>query len=178
MTGDRVLYLLGSAAPPVLSYAEVVADAQARGWDVVVGLTPTAAAWLEPELPGLAELTGHPVKCRFRWPGEPEVLPPADAVLVAPATLNTVNSIALGLTPSWVAAFAAEAIGRRIPMAVMPCTNQALTAHPQMARSVETLREAGVRVLLGEGGFVPNPPGTGNPAMYPWEAALDAMRHG
>jgi hypothetical protein len=174
MTG-RVLYLLGSAAPPVLSFPAVVGEAQSRGWDVVVGLTPTAALWLEPELPGLEEVTGRPVKSRFRRPGEPDLLPPADAVLVAPATLNTINSIALGITPSWVAGFAAEAIGRRIPMTVMPCTNQALTAHPQMGLSVETLREAGVRVLLGEGGFVPNPPGTGNPAAYPWAAALDAI---
>ncbi|MEU6234403.1 flavoprotein [Kitasatospora sp. NPDC047058] len=170
-----MLYLLGSAAPPVLSFPVVVEQAQARGWGVVVGLTPTAASWLEPELPLLAELTGYPVKSRFRRPGEPDLLPPADAVLVAPATLNTINSIALGITPSWVAGFAAEAIGRRIPMAVMPCTNEALTAHPQMGRSVETLRESGVRVLLGEGGFVPNPPGTGNPAAYPWAVALDAV---
>ncbi|MEV1012111.1 flavoprotein, partial [Streptomyces sp. NPDC049881] len=46
--------------------------------------------------------------------------------------------------------------------------------HPQFARSIGTLREAGVRVLYGPGGFVPNEPGRGRPEEYPWNLALDA----
>jgi hypothetical protein len=172
---DRVLYLLGCAAPPVLDARRVIREAQGRGWDVVLGLTPTAADWLDGEAAELEKLTGHPVKSRYRRPGQPDVLPPADAVLLAPATLNSVNSLALGITTSWVIGYAAEAIGKGIPVLVMPCTNTALTAHPQFGRSVETLRGAGVRVLLGDGGFVPNAPGEGNPAVYPWSAALDAL---
>lgn len=175
MATDRVLYLLGSAAPPVLDVRDVIVSAQGRGWDVVLGLTPTAADWLGDVLPELEELTGHPVKSRYRRPGDPDVLPPASAVLLAPATLNSVNCLALGITTSWVIGYAAEAIGKRIPLAVMPCTNTALTAHPQFGRSVETLRTAGVRVLLGDGGYVPNAPGLGRPASYPWGAALDAV---
>jgi hypothetical protein len=172
---DRVLYLLGCAAPPVLDARRVIGEAQGRGWDVVLGLTPTAAEWLGEEMAGLEELTGHPVKTRYRRPGQPDVLPPADVVLLAPATLNSLNCLALGITTSWVIGYAAEAIGKGIPLLVMPCTNTALTAHPQFGRSVETLRGAGVRVLLGEGGFVPNAPGQGNPKVYPWGAALDAL---
>jgi|SRR4249919_430790 len=171
-----VLYLLGSAAPPVLDMAKVITQAQDRGWDVLLGLTPTAADWLRDDLAALEELTGHPVKSRYRRPGEPDVLPPADVILLAPATLNSINSLALGITTSWAIGYAAEAIGKRIPLLVMPCTNTALTAHPQFYRSVETLRGAGVRVLLGEGFYVPNAPGFGDPATYPWTAALDALR--
>ncbi|MFB8171419.1 flavoprotein [Kitasatospora purpeofusca] len=174
-TTRPVLYLFGSAAPPVLSIAQVVRQAQFRGWEVVLGLTPTAASWLQDELPELNRLTGYPVKSVYRRPGDPDVLPPADAVLFAPATMNSVNSLALGITTSWVIGFAAEAIGKGIPLTVMPCTNTALTGHPQFPRSVATLHEAGVRVLLGEGGFVPNAPGQGDPATYPWEAALGAI---
>jgi hypothetical protein len=121
----------------------------------------------------LEALTGLPVKSVYRSPGEPDVLPPADVALFAPATFNSINSLALGLTTSWVVGFAAEAPGKGIPLVVMPCVNSALTAHPQFGRSVETLRGAGVRVLLGEGGFVPNAPGERLP--YPWQAALDAV---
>lgn len=32
-----------------------------------------------------------------------------------------------------------------------------------------------MRVLYGAAGFVPNLPGEGNPATYPWRAALDAV---
>ncbi|WP_405009646.1 flavoprotein [Kitasatospora sp. NBC_01539] len=171
----RVLYLLGSAAAPVLDAAGAVRLGQASGWDVVLGLTPTAADWLADDLAGLEELTGHPVKSRYRRPGDPDVLPPADAVLFAPATLNSVNSLALGITTSWVVGYAAEAVGKGIPVSVMPCTNTALTAHPQFGRSVDTLRGAGVRVLLGPGLYVPAAPGEGDPATYPWAAALGSL---
>ncbi|MEU9148120.1 flavoprotein [Streptomyces sp. NPDC048349] len=169
----RTLYLLCSAAPPVFEVAGVVEEAQRRGWDVCLGLTPTAADWLEDSLPGLAALTGHPVRTTYRRPGQPDVWPPADAVLVAPATTNTVNRWALGITDTWVVGFVAEGIGKQIPMAVMPCVNAAYARHPQLALSLETLRTSGVRVLYGQEGFEPNPPGEKRP--YPWTVALDAV---
>jgi hypothetical protein len=56
----------------------------------------------------------------------------------------------------------------------VPCVNSAFLAHPQFGRSIDALRGAGVRVLLGDGGFVPNRPGQGSPAAFPWAAALRA----
>ncbi|MFF7631634.1 flavoprotein [Kitasatospora sp. NPDC008050] len=177
MPTDRVLYLLGSAAPPVLNLAPVIEQAQTDGWRVCLGLTPTAADWLTGELAELERLTGHPVRSRHRRPGEPDVWPPATAALLAPATFNTLNSWALGLTSSFIVGFAAEAIGKGIPLVTMPCVNSAFLAHPQFEHSVAVLRGAGVRVLLGPGGFVPNIPGQGNPAAYPWGAALATVRN-
>ncbi|MFE3786873.1 flavoprotein [Streptomyces goshikiensis] len=169
----RTLYLLCSAAPPVFDVAHVIEDAQRRGWDVCLGLTPTAAEWLEESLDGLAALTGHPVRSRYKRPGQPDVWPPADAVLVAPATMNTLNSWALGVTGNWLVGFVAEAIGKGVPLTAMPCVNSAYAQHPQFLPSLEILRGAGVRVLVGPGGFEPNAPGEKRP--YPWEAALDAV---
>lgn len=174
MATDRVLYLLGAAAPPVLGIRQVVEQAQAAGWDVCLGLTPTAADWLADELHELEELTGHPVRHRHRKPWEADSWPKASVALVAPATFNTLNSWALGLTSTWLVAFASEAIGRSIPLVTMPCVNSAFLAHPQLDRSVADLRGAGVRVLLGEGGFVPNRPGEGRPGDFPWDVALEA----
>ena len=171
---SRVLYLLGSAAPPVLDIADVIGRAQADGWSVCVGLTPTAADWLEDRLPALEHQTGHPVRSTARRPSDVELWPRADAAIVAPATLNTVNTCALGLTPNFVAGYVAEAIGKGWPLVVMPCVNNAYATHPQFGRSIETLRGAGVQVLYGEGGFQPSPPGQGTPATYPWQLALDA----
>ena len=42
-TTSRVLYLFASTAPPAHDIAEVIEDAQSRGFDVRLGLTPTAA---------------------------------------------------------------------------------------------------------------------------------------
>ncbi|WP_431683717.1 hypothetical protein [Kitasatospora sp. KL5] len=58
---------------------------------------------------------------------------------------------------------------------MLPSVNSALAAHPQFERSVETLRGAGVRVLYGEGEFVPKAPEESDRAAYPWEVALGAV---
>ncbi len=59
-------------------------------------------------------------------------------------------------------------------MVAMPCVNAAYVRHRQFERSVADLREMGVEVLYGEGGFVPNEPGQGKPKEYPWHLALDS----
>ncbi|MFC7308975.1 flavoprotein [Streptomyces monticola] len=175
---SRVLYLFGCAAPPVHDIADVIRKAQADGWDVCLGLTPTAARWLNGRLDELQELTGHPVRFEYKLPGEPDVWPPADVTVVAPATFNTINQWALGITDHFVVGFAAEALGKGIPLVTMPCVNLAFTKHPQFEQSIAALRGVGVTVLYGPGGFTPHSPGTGTPRDYPWHLALDAAaRH-
>lgn len=167
-----VLYLFGSAAPPVQQLSDAVRHAQATGFDVCVGLTPTAAGWLGGEVPSLAELTGHPVRSEYKQPTEADVWPDADVIVFAPVTFNSMNSWALGLTNHFVIGVVAEAIGKRIPTVAMPCVNAAYVQHPQFDRSVETLRDAGVLVLYGPGGFEPNQPGERRPEGYPWHLPL------
>jgi len=171
---SRTLYLFAAAAPPVFDIAKVIESAQRDGWDVCLGLTPTAARWLAESLEGLAALTGHPVRWEYKLPGEPDVWPAADVIVVAPATFNTVNRWALGITDTFVVGVVAEGIGKGIPTVVMPCVNAAYVRHPQFERSVGELRMAGVRVLYGEDGFVPNESGKGNPSAYPWHLVLEA----
>lgn len=171
----RTLYLFGSAAPPVFDVGRVIREAQGRGWDVCLGLTPTAAEWLEDDVDELAELTGYPVRSRYKRPGAPDVWPKADCILVAPATFNTVNSWAAGITASFVVGVVAEGIGKGIPMVAMPCVNSAYVQHVAFEESVARLRAMGVRVLYGEGGFVPNRPGEGRPSLFPWDVALRAV---
>ncbi|MFF0479032.1 flavoprotein [Streptomyces sp. NPDC004284] len=165
------LYLFAGAAEPVFDIARVIEEAQADGWDVCLGLTPTAARWLAGSLEGLAVLTGHPVRWDYAFPGEGEVWPEASAILVAPATFHTVNQWALGIVDEFVVGVVAEGIGKGVPMVAVPCLNAAYARHPQFERSVETLRGAGVFVLRGEGES-----GMGDAARFPWRVALDAVR--
>jgi hypothetical protein len=58
-------------------------------------LTPTAARWLDDQVPALEELTGHPVRSRYKLPKDPDVWPPADVAVLDPATFNTINQWAL-----------------------------------------------------------------------------------
>jgi len=60
----------------------------------------------------------------------------------------------------------AEGIGLGIPIVALPFANTALAAHPAFGRDVETLRSAGVQVLLGPGGYEPQPPYRGSQNLY------------
>lgn len=112
-------------------------------------------------------------------PGEPDAWPKADVIVVAPATFNTVNSWALGLTHDFVVGVVVEGIGKGIPIVAMPCVNSAYVQHRQFERSIEELRAMGVQLLYGDSGFVPNQPGQGKPKEFPralvLDAAVDAM---
>ena len=152
-----------------------ITRAQAAGWDVCLVLSPSAHHWLEPDLPALAQLTGHPVRHQYKHPDEPDVLPPPDALLVAPATLNTLTKWADGHADTLALGLITEALGLRLPQVALPYLNTAQAAHPAFHRSVTTLREHGVTVLLGDGGHTPHPPKHGNAAAYPWDAAIAAL---
>jgi phosphopantothenoylcysteine synthetase/decarboxylase len=171
----RVLYLVVCAAGPAGEAWRLVALAQGRGWDVYV--VPTDAArehFLD--APALEALTGHPVRGTFKRPGGAG-RSPADAVVVAPATYNTVNKWAAGICDTYPLTLLAELTGLGVPIAVLPFVNSAFAANRVFVRSVEELRAAGVRVLYGPGGFEPHPAGTGGSkiAGFPWHLALDAI---
>lgn len=174
-TSKPVLYLVGCATPAVLEITDPIKQAQGRGWDVCLILTPTAALWLEDELENLAALTGHPVRARYKLPGQPDVLPPPAAVLVAPASFNTMNKWASGHADTLALGLITEGIGKRLPIVALPHLNAAQAAHSAFPRSVDQLRAGGVRVLLGEDdSHVPHIIG-GPRKPFPWSLGLDAL---
>lgn len=170
-----VLYVMPCGAGPAPMVDRLVSAAQARGWDVWLAPTPSAMGFLN--VPALEKLTGHPVRARYRLPGEEGKLPPADAVIVAPATYNTINKWAAGIADTHTLGLLAELTPSGIPIVVLPFVNASLAANRVFARSVAELRESGVTVLLGDGAFQPHPAGTGNARLesFPWELALNAV---
>lgn len=176
---QRTLYLVACAAPPARHIAVGIRAAQAAGWDVCLILTPAAYRWAvedaEGEIEELSKLTGHPVRHSYKLPSQPDVLPAADAILVAPATFNTLNKWAAGTADTLALGLITEAIGLGKPIVALPSFNTAQARHPAFEGSIATLRKAGVNVLLGEGKYVPRPPGQGRPREFPWALALDAL---
>jgi phosphopantothenoylcysteine decarboxylase/phosphopantothenate--cysteine ligase len=67
--------------------------------------------------------------------------------LVVPATFNTLSKMAQGIADNLPLSLVAEAIGAGWPVMVVPGMNQNLANHPQMAKSIKTLREWGVTVM-------------------------------
>ncbi|MFD7234158.1 flavoprotein [Streptomyces syringium] len=172
-TARRVLYLIACAAPPTRRITDGIRAAQTAGWDVCLILTPSAHRWLAEEVAALRDLTGHPVRHAYKLPDEPDVLPAADAVLVAPATFNTLNKWAAGIADTLALGLVTEAIGLRLPLAALPHLGAAQAAHPAFGRNVAFLREAGVTVLLGGDGYHPE---RGDEVdAFPWATAVAAL---
>ncbi|MFC4586021.1 flavoprotein [Sphaerisporangium corydalis] len=141
-----VLYVIVCAAGPARDVGRLVALAQGEGWVVQLVATPAALAFID--VPALEAATGRPVRSRYRDPGEPKP-PRADAIVVAPATYNTVNKFACGIADTYALGLLAEAPGLGIPVVVLPFMNTALAARVPYRRSVDQLRAEGVRVLTG-----------------------------
>jgi phosphopantothenoylcysteine synthetase/decarboxylase len=168
-----VLYVIACGARPAAQLPDFVTFAQADGWDVCVIMTPDGARFADAEF--LAQLTGHPVRVHYKHPDEPDVLPPPDAIVVAPATFNTVNKIAAGISDTLAAGLVNEAIGLGLPVIAVPWAS-GLARHPAFQRSVALLREWGVSVILDSRRL---PPSATQEAEFPWaelRGGLAALR--
>lgn len=177
MTDARpVLYVIICGAGPASRIGTFVALAQDEGWDVCPIATPSAVHHFL-DLLALEQLAGHRVRSDYRTSGD-EPLPRADAIVVAPATYNTINKWAAGISDTYALNMLAELTGLGVPTVVLPFVNTALAANRAFARSVDELRAAGITVLYGPGGLHPHPPRTGAGVLdrYPWHLALNAVR--
>ena len=94
----------------------------------------------------VSELIHYPVRLDYEKPSPPWL--PADLILVAPATFNTVNKFAAGIADSVALGLLTEYFGLDVPVAIAPNVNPALARHPRFCQSVDELRNWGVHVLL------------------------------
>src|ERR1022692_1608873 len=164
-----VLYVVACGGRPSGHLAEFVSFAQLQGWDVCVIATPDATKFLE--APKLAEQTGHPVRSRYKQPDEPDVLPPADAFVVAPATFNTINKWARGSSDTLALGLLNEATGGGLPIVGAPRLGAAPPRPPAFQRSIADLREWGVDIIFDRAH--PSPPA--GISAFPWDKLRTAL---
>ncbi|MBE3012298.1 flavoprotein [Microbispora sp. NEAU-D428] len=167
----KVLYIIVCAAGPAGDVGKLVTLAQDDGWTVQIVATPNALDFID--VPALETQTGRPVRSQYRKPTEPKS-PRADAIIVAPATYNTINKFAQGIADTYALGLLAEAPGLGIPVVVLPFVNSALAARKPFRHSIEILRTEGICILLGSGQFEPHAAGAGTEVIgtYPWHLAL------
>jgi phosphopantothenoylcysteine synthetase/decarboxylase len=166
-SGSRgVLYVVVCAAPAASDVGELVSLAQEAGWVVRVIATPMGERFIDAEQ--LAGLTGDRVRTGFRMPDEPDELPKADAVVVAPATFNTVNKWAEGITDTFAAGLLCELTGARVPILAVPLVKDELARHVAFGRSLQVLRGMGVRILF-------DPQALPNERMPGWPRVLEEL---
>ncbi|MFF8591831.1 flavoprotein [Streptomyces sp. NPDC015220] len=163
------LYVVVCAAGVAGDVGKLITAAQEAHWDVGVVATPLALRFIDPE--AVESQTGHPIRSAWRMPGDPRPLPPADAIAVAPATFNTINKWAAGISDTLALGILCEAYGTGVPTVALPCLNAAQAAHPAYRQSLERLRGMGVRIGSG----APLGSGPGGAVRFRWEEALELL---
>jgi phosphopantothenoylcysteine synthetase/decarboxylase len=170
--GRGVLYLVSCATSSTPLVYDVLSAARAAGWDVHVILTPSARPFVDEER--LTLMSGHKVWSEFQRPGEPDIWPPADAVVVFPASFNTLNKWALGISDTFALSWLNQYTGQRKPIVAVPCfrAGSGLDMHPALPRSLRLLRRYGVRLIYEPEKYAPKN------QVPPQEilAALDELR--
>ncbi|HEX3957226.1 MAG TPA: flavoprotein [Trebonia sp.] len=171
---DRVLSIIVCGAGPAVEIATFVKLAIDRSWTVQVISTPAALEFFDQGT--IEALTGTPVRSHYSAPGSPRSRIPA-AIAVAPATYNTVNKWAQGISDTYALGVLGEQTGLGVPIVVLPFVNAALAGRAPFKQSVKSLRAEGVSILLGPGGIEPHQPHTGGSLIdsYPWHLALDEI---
>jgi phosphopantothenoylcysteine synthetase/decarboxylase len=163
---EDVLYFIVCGGPPAGEAPTLVKFAQTAGWDVCLIATPQGRKFIDAGQ--LAELTGHPVRSDYKLPNELDVLPPANAIVVAPATFNTINKFASGIADTLPLSLLCEYLGLGVPIIVGPNVNPALARHPEYRSSLRKLQQWGVRVLHDPSA---SPPTWISPLGADWRAA-------
>lgn len=71
----------------------------------------------------------------------------ASLLLIAPATANTICKIAHGIDDTPVTTFATTAIGRGMPVVLVPAMHESMYRHPGVCACLETLRTWGITIV-------------------------------
>ncbi|WIM94049.1 flavoprotein [Actinoplanes oblitus] len=152
------LLLVVCAATPLRRIGDLLDLLQPR-WQITVLATPAAASW--PFLDGVAERTGRPLLHRMPLPDEPWPALAPDAVLVAPATFNTLNKWATGVSDNLAVGLLNEYLSGDVPIVAAVHVKPELAAHPAFAANLAVLRTAGVRLA--------------DSRPFTWQAAIDLL---
>lgn len=176
MTG-RHLLVVACGAAPAADLPTLITIAQQHGWSISTIATPSASQFIDNQ--AVVALTGAPPRSDFNAPsttGSQRVVRKADAVVVAPATYNTINKLALGIADTYAHTVLAELIGLAVPIVIVPFVNAALAVRQPYLHALGVLRDEGIRVLAGPADqWQPHQPGTGvqQQSNFPWRKAFE-----
>ncbi len=175
--GQPVLYAIVTGSPAARDISKLVELAQADGWDVCVIASPNGYRFINAGM--LTAKTGHTVRHQYKEPDAPDVLPPADAMVVAPITCNSLAKWAAGISDTLPLGLLVEAVGKRQPVVAMPFSNRDQISFPAIQQAMSTLTAWGVTILVGDNIYKQHKPGTGDNFvhLFPWHLAWQALLH-
>ncbi|MGV9725445.1 hypothetical protein [Nocardia beijingensis] len=111
--------------------------------------------------------SGEAVRWEFEQPGTEDLLPPADAIIAAPLTTNSMAKRSAGIGDTLPLALLVEAVGGGLPVVAIPHAKQEQMNFPAVREARERLAGWGVRfVLVTE---------DGETGPLPWPRALNVL---
>nr|WP_069162064.1 flavoprotein [Nocardia altamirensis] len=170
--GAPVLYAIVTGARVARDVDKLIDLAHADGWDVCVIASPNGRRFIDTD--ALAAKTGHPVRSEYKDPDSPDALPPADGMIVAPITSNSLAKWAAGISDTLPLGLLVEGVGLELPVVAVPFANRALISFPAVQDAVHKLSQWGVAMLVED---TPHEPKSGGDAAdrFPWAAAWQAL---
>jgi hypothetical protein len=107
--GAPVLYAIVTGATVARDVGKLVDLAHRDGWDVCVIASPNGCRFIDVD--AVAAKTGRPVRCQYKELDAPDVLPPADAMIAAPITSNSLAKWGAGISDTLPLGLLVEAVG-------------------------------------------------------------------
>ncbi|GAC1360901.1 MAG: flavoprotein [Ktedonobacteraceae bacterium] len=164
-TERGLLVIVVCAARSAQDIQELVVLARNAGWDVRVLATPNAAAFIDQPL--LQDLTNHAVEL-YSSPDSYLCSCTPAAVVVVPATFNTLKKWARGEADT----FALQLLSRwdvsTIPILAVPRASKELAQEPAFFPSLALLKQRGVHILYEPDAYPPN-------NAVPWDTILTTL---
>jgi phosphopantothenoylcysteine decarboxylase/phosphopantothenate--cysteine ligase len=144
---EIVLGVTGSIA--AVETIRLVHQLRRRGAGVNVVMSEAACGIVHPD--ALAYATGRDVITRISGKVEHVIYcgdgGSADLLVIAPCTANTIAKIAAGIDDTPVTTFATTAIGRGMPIVIVPAMHESMYRHPAVVLGIERLRSWHITVV-------------------------------
>ena len=148
LTGKQIVVAVtGSIA--AVEVVKLIHALRRKGAVVQAVMSDAAAGIITPD--ALAYASGRPVITRISGMVEHVTYcgdgGSADLLLIAPCTANTLSKIACGIDDTPVTTFATTAIGRGMPVLIVPAMHHSMFRHPALLKNIATLEGWGVGIL-------------------------------
>jgi len=174
LRGKRILLgITGSIA--AYKAAEWLRSLVKEEADVTVVMTEAAERFVSPLT--FAALSGHPVH-RDLFDEVPErvmahinLSREADAILVAPATAQTIARLAHGMADNLLCA---AILAARVPVVICPAMNTYMLRHPATEDNIRRLQSFGYRIVQPDSGELACGE-SGDGRLADWDAAREAL---
>lgn len=142
-----VVAVTGSIA--AVEAVRLIHSLRRRGAVIQAVMSPAAAGIISPE--SLTYASGRPAITRISGMVEHVLYcgdgGSADLLLIAPCTANTIGKIACGIDDTPVTTFATTALGRGMPILVVPAMHHSMYRHPAVRGNLECLRAWGIGIV-------------------------------